>query len=97
MITYLQLLDTQQEKKAFTVLYEKYHQQLYNRAMHLMKDSAAAEDLVHDTFLRVTKNMDKIMEADHLKNWGYLLTILQHLAFTEMKKRKKFPSGQEKN
>ena len=69
MITYLQLLDTPQEKKAFTVLYEKYHRQLYNRAIHLMKDSAAAEDLVHDTFLRVTKNMDKIMEADHLKNW----------------------------
>ena len=42
MITYLQLLDTPQEKKAFTVLYEKYHRQLYNRAMHLMKDSAAA-------------------------------------------------------
>ncbi len=89
MITYLQLLDTPQEKKAFTVLYEKYHRQLYNRAMHLMKDSAAAEDLVHDTFLTVTKNMDKIMEADYLKNWGYLLTILQHLAFNEMKKRKK--------
>ena len=55
MITYLQLLDTQQEKTVFAVLYEKYHWQLYNRAMHLVKDSAAAEDLVHETFLTVTK------------------------------------------
>ena len=36
MITYLQLLDTQQEKTVFAVLYEKYHRQLYNRAMHLV-------------------------------------------------------------
>lgn len=89
MIAYLQLLDTQQEKTVFAVLYEKYHRQLYNRAMHLVKDSAVAEDLVHETFLKVTKNMDKIMEADYLKNWGYLLTILQNLAFNEMKKQKK--------
>ena len=41
-------------------------------AMHLVKDSAAAEDLVHETFLTVTKNMDKIIGADYMKNWGYL-------------------------
>ena len=81
MITYLQLLDTQQEKTVFAVLYEKYHRQLYNRAMHLVKDSAAAEDLVHETFLTVTKNMDKIMGADYMKNWGYLLTILPSSRF----------------
>lgn len=92
MITYLQLLDTQQEKTVFAVLYEKYHRQLYNRAMHLVKDSAAAEDLVHETFLTVTKNMDKIIGADYMKNWGYLLTILQHLTFNEMKKQKKISS-----
>ena len=93
MIAYLQLLDTQQEKTVFAVLYEKYHRQLYNRAMHLVKDSAVAEDLVHETFLKVTKKMDKIMEADYLKNWGYLLTILQNLAFNEMKKQKKTMAG----
>ena len=89
MITYLRLLETPQDKEVFATLYETCYRQLYNRAFSLMKDPASAEDLVHETFLTVARNMDRINKENVLQNWNYLQTILQNLCFNALKKQKK--------
>lgn len=60
MLSYLLLLDTKDEKENFTLLYETYHRQLYFVAFSILNDKHLAEDMVHDTFIKLTTHMDKI-------------------------------------
>ncbi len=89
MINYLQLLNTQQEKDAFTALYDMYWRPLYNAAFEMIKSSAVAEDIVHETFLILIDNMDKVSRQEPLKTWNYLVTILRRLCIDMLRKQKK--------
>ncbi len=89
MINYLQLLNTQQEKDKFVTLYEMYSQPLYRAAFEMMKDHAASEDVVHETFLTLIDNMDKVMDREPMKNWNYLVTILRHRCIDVLRRQKK--------
>lgn len=89
MINYLQLLNTQQEKDRFVLLYQKYFQSLYYTAYEMLKDHAASEDIVHETFLRLIDNIDKVDEQEPLKTWNYLATIVRHLCIDSIRKQKK--------
>ena len=89
MINYLQLLNTQQEKDRFISLYETYFQSLYHTAFGILKDHAASEDIVHETFLRLIDNIDKVDEQEPMKTWNYLATIVRHLCIDSIRKQKK--------
>ena len=79
MINYLQLLNTQQDKDKFASLYKIYFQPLYNAALEMLKDHAASEDVVHETFLILIDNIDNVDEQESLKTWNYLVIIVRRL------------------
>lgn len=79
MINYIQLLDTAEERDFFVSLYEMYSQPLYRAALAILKDSAAAEDMVQETFLTLIDHIDRVTHRNPVKTWNYLLTILRHL------------------
>ena len=89
MIHYLQLLNTQQEKDRFILLYQKYFQALYSAAFEILKDHAASEDIVHETFLILIDNINKVDEQNPMKTWNYLVTIVRHLCIDSLRKQKK--------
>ena len=89
MINYLQLLNTQQEKDKFISLYKMYFQPLYRTAFEMLKDHAASEDIVHETFLRLIDNIDKVDEQEPMKTWNYLAAIVRHLCIDSIRKQKK--------
>lgn len=88
MINYLQLLNTQKEKDLFVSLYEMYSQPLYRAALSILKDNAAAEDMVHETFLTLINYIDRVTDKDPVRAWNYLLAILRHLCFDARTERK---------
>ena len=67
LVNYLQLLNTQQDKDKFTSLYNIYFQPLYTTALEMLKDHAASEDIVHETFLILIDNIDKVNEQESMK------------------------------
>ena len=89
MIHYLQLLNTQQEKDRFVSLYQRYFQPLYSTAFEILKDHAASEDIVHETFLILIDNINKVDEQSPMKTWNYLVTIVRHLCIDSLRKQKK--------
>lgn len=89
MIHYLQLLNTQQEKDRFVSLYQRYFQPLYSTAFEILKDHAASEDIVHETFLILIDNINKVDEQNPMKTWNYLATIVRHLCIDSLRKQKK--------
>lgn len=89
MINYLQLLNTQQDKDKFASLYKIYFQPLYNAALEMLKDHAASEDVVHETFLILIDNIDNVDEQESLKTWNYLVTIVRRLCIDSLRRQKK--------
>lgn len=65
MLPFLELLDTQEEKDKLLLLYECFENQLYLTAYSKTKDKQKAEDMVHDTFVTMTKYLDKISEESY--------------------------------
>ena len=71
---YLQLLDTEEEKQGFELLYETYRKLMHWVANNILHDEKLAEDAVHEAFLRIIKNFHKINDFQFLR---YLWQIIK--------------------
>jgi RNA polymerase sigma-70 factor (ECF subfamily) len=56
-------------------LYEHYHHQVYRTAFAITRDSAAAEDILQETFLRLYAYADRIDTSLPLGPWLYRITV----------------------
>jgi len=62
---------------------------LYATARRLTRDSAAAEDLVHDTFVKALANQRSFRPGTNLRAW--LLTILHNTFLNDVRRRQGSP------
>ncbi len=64
-----------QRQARFQRIVGKYRDDLYRYALWLVHDSAVADDLVQETFLRAWKSLDRLQKPEASKGW--LITILR--------------------
>ena len=69
------LVDMSAKEQGFESMVNAYSKDLYRYAYWLSKDSAIAEDLVQETFLRAWRAIDSLNDAKAAKSW--LFTILR--------------------
>lgn len=89
MLCYLMLIDNEEDRQKFKKIYIIYRMKLQYVAFSILQDSHEAENMVHDTFLTLIDNLDKIDEAECNKTWNYIVTILKNKCFNYIKKQKK--------
>ena len=65
------------DQEALRVLYGRHARSLYNFALRLLSDPAAAEDILQETFLRVYKNRTAYRSVATFKTWTF--TIARNL------------------
>ena len=53
---YLGLLDLQEDKELFTMIYTRYKQPMMQEAMRILKDRSLAEDAVQEAFLDIVRH-----------------------------------------
>lgn len=87
--TFLNLLDTQEEKNKFKTLYDEYKDLLYWIAIKRTNNIDDAEECVQETFFYVAKHFDKIGEISSKRTKGYLSTIVTGYAIDVYNKSKK--------
>lgn len=61
--------------QAFNALYEKYRHRVYRTALAITRDTAAAEDILQECFLRVHAYIDKLHGEHTLAPWLYRVTV----------------------
>jgi len=61
-------------RKAFTSLFNRYFQSVYNFALMLSHDPALAEDLTQEAFIRAHANLDKLGPPWNFRAWIFRLT-----------------------
>lgn len=86
--TYLAMLDTPEEKSKFEVLYKEYRSTMYNHARGILKDKYLAEDSVHNAFMKLIKNLEKINEIKCKETRNYLVILVRGTAIDIYNKNK---------
>lgn len=84
---YLMLIDAEDEKRKFVILYEKYRYLMFKVAHDILKDNYLAEDAVHEAFIKVAKNMEKIEDVNSNSTKRYLITITKNATIDIYRKR----------
>ena len=79
--------DEESNEKLITDLYYKYSKLMRSEANNILKDYALAEDAVHQAFIRVIKNIEKIKHGDSAKVRSYLVIICRNIAIDIYKQR----------
>jgi RNA polymerase sigma-70 factor (ECF subfamily) len=72
---------------AFEALYNKYRNQVYRTAVGLVREPAAAEEILQDCFLRVHANLGKLDGERGLAPWLHRVTV--NLCYTYLARHKK--------
>lgn len=54
---YLMMIDGEEEKRKFVILYEKYRCLMLKVACNILQDNFLAEDAVHDAFMKIAGNI----------------------------------------
>ena len=88
IMIYLSMLDTEEDKDIFTELHDGYSQAMYKVANRMLKDSALAEDVVQESFIRIIKNFDKINKKKCPQTKNYFVTIVRSISIDTYRKRK---------
>lgn len=85
----LMMADEPGQKRKFEILYETYKYLMMKVAMDVLQDSYMAEDAVHNAFVNLAKNMDKIGEVDSTATKRYIITVTKNASIDLYRKRKK--------
>lgn len=86
---YLTLIDTAEGKSRFEELYDQYKALLMTTAYQILKDEALSEDAVHDAFLALAKNMEKLSGRSSVQIRNYLIIIVKNNSLNIYSRRKK--------
>lgn len=87
---YISMIEDTDQRSLFEQVYQQYRKQMYYLANTLLEDSAAAEDVVHDVFLRIAARhmptIQKITNHNDLRN--YLLKATKNTCLNHTKKHR---------
>ncbi|MBN1679115.1 MAG: RNA polymerase sigma factor [Anaerolineae bacterium] len=67
----------QADLEALGQLFERYRTRVYRTALAIVRDPAAAEDILQDCFLKVYANAERIDTSRPLAPWLYRVTVNQ--------------------
>ncbi|MGN0426581.1 MAG: RNA polymerase sigma factor [Agathobacter sp.] len=84
---YLMMIDAEEDKRKFIVLYEKYRYLMMKVAFDVLGDNYLAEDAVHEAFIKIAKNMAKIGDVNSQETKRYLITITKNTTIDIYRKR----------
>lgn len=68
-----------------TTAFETYHEELYSFLRRATGDLEAAEDLLQDTYLRLTREVEAGRSPDHIRGWLY--RVASNLAISRGRRR----------
>lgn len=92
LIFFLSMIETEEDKNKFTLLYKKYRKLMFYIANRILRDEYLAEDAVEQTFVKIIENLDNISEVDCHKTKSYIVIMVRNCAINLYRQRKNHPS-----
>lgn len=92
LLIYLQLIDDPEDRELFVQLYEKHRVAMFNRANKILNNDQDSEDAVHEAFIKIAENIDKISRLECHKQDRYIVTIIENKAIDAYRKKRAHPT-----
>ena len=89
---FLSVLDTPEDRAAFTEMYERYSRLLWCAAMDILHDESLAEDAVQEAYISVIGHMDKVRSVNSPQTKKFLVTVARNKAIDIYRSRSRHPS-----
>jgi len=86
---YLAMLDGDDEKSKFESFYLTYRKLMFHVANGILNDESLAEDAVHQAFLKILENFDKVGEISCHKTRSYVVIIVRNATINLYNQRKR--------
>ena len=87
MMIYLQMIDTPEDRSKFEQIYMEYRSMMFHIANRILTNEQDAEDAVHEVFLKIAENIEKIGQPKCPKTLGYIVTIVENKSIDLYRKR----------
>ena len=82
MLVYLAMIDSPEDQSKFERVYHKYRYLMLHIAKQILHNHHDAEDAVHQAFVAIIENIEKISDVDSPKTRSFVVII------TERKEKK---------
>ena len=77
---YLSVLETDEDRCQFEDIYRQYKNRMYKFAISILHNNEDAEDVVHQSFLTIANNFDKIKSFSCHEMNSYIVIIIRNTA-----------------
>lgn len=85
---YMLFIDDENDKPKFEIIYYTYKENMLLMAQSVLHNKQDAEDVVHDTFIKIARNMKSIGEPESDKTLSYVLKATKNTAINLLNKNK---------
>lgn len=89
MLIYLSMIESDENKSKFELIYYTYKKLMLYRANRILGDMKDTEDVVHEAFLKIIKIIDQIGEPKCPKTKSLVVTIVDRTAIDLYRRRTK--------
>ena len=89
MLVYLAMIDSEEGKSKFEIIYMTYKNLMLHKANEILGDTRDTEDVVHEAFLKIAKMIEKIDDPKCPKTKAVVVTIVERKAIDLYRKRKR--------
>lgn len=83
------VFDTKEECDKFTYLYEKYYKMVFYTILKFIDDQFMAEDLLHEVYILIGKNLAKVDLDDTKRCRNFVITVTRNYCKSYLRKQKK--------
>lgn len=91
MLIYLQIIESPQQQSTFEEIYLSYRKLMFHIANNILNNDADAEDAVHNAFVAIAENIEKIETPVCPKTKVYVVTIVESKAIDIYRKKNRHP------
>lgn len=88
MLFFLNMINTEEGKNKFELIYDKYCKLMFYIANQILNDNSLAEDAVHDAFVNIIKNLHKIKDINCNKTKSFIAVIVRNCSINMYNYRK---------
>lgn len=93
---YLNIIDTQEEKDIFEYIYINFKKQMLSYAYKIVNNTYDAEDVVHNTFVDIAKNINLFRDKKDSTIYSYLMCATKGHALNFNRKQMRERTALEK-
>lgn len=86
---YLAMIETEELQQMFELIYHQYRGLMYQRAYEILKNSENAEDAVHESFIKIAKNMHTVSQVLPERRKALIMCILENTTIDFYRKDRK--------